>query len=91
MYWNFLIIFITFWISINEQYILFYFYLCQVIFDGLKARGHKFDIRERLGSSVQAILTMDKQENNIQNILAGKKTKIVSFSDPIRDGVADGV
>ncbi|XP_053376161.1 glutathione hydrolase 1 proenzyme-like [Mercenaria mercenaria] len=63
----------------------------QVIFDGLKARGHTFDVREKLGSSVQAVLTMNKQESNVQNALDRKHTGIFSFSDPIRDGIADGV
>lgn len=63
----------------------------QVILDGLRERGHVFDLNDKLGSSVQAVLTRNKQEGTVANILNKKYTEIFSYSDPIRDGETDGV
>ncbi|KAL4218407.1 Gamma-glutamyltranspeptidase 1 [Mactra antiquata] len=63
----------------------------KVIKDGLLARGHKFDVREKLGSAIQAVLTRNKKADSVENMMNHEFTEIYSYSDPVKYGRTDGV
>lgn len=55
------------------------------------ARGHKFDERDKLGSAIQAVMTRNKKEKSVKNIMNNDFTEIYSYADPVKYGGTFGI